>query len=97
MAAVKEAANFFGKWFAIPLLIFGIVSIMGILTKPPKLPTISTYVFVEDTARPWDKVPFTKYVAKKKTQRQTLEEIDEQMFKRKDSIWKTVFIIYTKN
>ena len=28
----------------------------------------------------WDTVPFTKYVAKKKTQQQTLEDIDEQMF-----------------
>ena len=83
MVALKEAARFFGKWFGIPLLIFGIVSIMGILTKPPELPTISTYVFVEDTARPWDTVAFTKYVAKKKTQQQTLEEIDEQMFNTK--------------
>ncbi len=83
MEAVKEAARFFGKWFGIPLLIFGIVSIMGILTQPKALPPTPPYVFVEDTTHAWDTVPFTKYVGKKKTQRQTLEEIDEQMFNTK--------------
>lgn len=77
--AFKEAVKFFGKYFGIPIVILGFLVIEGNLNKP-EFPNMTEEITVPDDTPYWDTVSFKHYQPKKKTKKQTLEQIQDQLF-----------------